>query len=210
MATNTPTQIQKSIDGGLTWAVLTLPTGASANKVSIALSFTDENALWITSPSNTSNNRVFKSINGGTTWTNMTTATINSQAYLNIIHQAGTDNGVYLLGDNGKVFYKSDSEADWVIFNTGLPPIQYNIHVKPFYRDAKLRSAGDQGIWQIDFYEPSAPLAQPTVDKLTRNVCAIPFTLRITRRSNSRVERGHGRFRGRLLTLVLPMCATQK
>ena len=167
LATNTPTQLQKSIDGGLTWSILTLPAGASANKVSIALSFTDENALWITSPSNTSNNRVFKSVNGGTTWTNMTTATINSQAYLNIIQQAGTDNGVYLLGDNGKVFYKSDSEADWVIFNTGLPPIQYNIHVKPFYRDAKLRSAGDQGIWQIDFYEPSAPLAQPTVDKLT-------------------------------------------
>jgi photosystem II stability/assembly factor-like uncharacterized protein len=171
LATNSPTQLQKSTNGGASWTVLTLPAGASANRVSIALSFTDENTLWITSPSNSSGNRVFKSTNGGTSWTNMTTSTIDGQAYENIIHQAGTDNGIYLLGYNGKVFYKSDSETDWVAFSSGMPLIHSNEHVRPFYRDGKLRSAGNHGIWQVDFYEDGQGIPQPTVDKLS-TLCA--------------------------------------
>ncbi|MBX7241974.1 MAG: T9SS type A sorting domain-containing protein [Bacteroidia bacterium] len=167
LATNTPTQLQKSTDGGLTWTVLPLPAGASINRVSLALSFTDENKLWMVSPSNTSNNRVFKTTDGGLTWTNMTTATINAQAYTAIVHAQGTDNGVYILGDNAAVYYKSDSEPDWVIFNSNLPKVHNNEHIKPFYRDSKIRSAGNQGIWQVDFYEEGTPVAQPTVDKLT-------------------------------------------
>lgn len=167
LATNTPTQIQKSTNGGASWTILTLPSGASANNVSIALSYTDENILWITSESNTSGNRVFKSINGGNSWTNLTTSTINGQGYKNIIHQAGTDDGVYILGENGKVFYRSNSETDWVTFNAGLPVIFSNEHVRPFYRDGKLRSAAGHGIWQVDFYEDGQAVPQPTVDKLS-------------------------------------------
>jgi photosystem II stability/assembly factor-like uncharacterized protein len=167
LATNSPTQLHKSTDGGLTWAPLTLPAGASANRVSLALSFTDENLLWMVSPSNTSGNRVFKTTDGGATWANLTTTAINGQAYTAIIHQQGTDNGVYILGDNSVVFYKSDSEADWVSFRSGLPRVHNNEHIRPFYRDSKLRSAGNQGIWEVDFYEEGTPIAQPTVDKRT-------------------------------------------
>lgn len=167
LATNTPTQLQKSTDGGATWTVLALPPGASINRVSLSLSFSDENTLWMVSPSNSSNNRVFKTTNGGATWTNLTTPTINGQAYTAIVHAQGTDNGVYILGDNGAVFYKSDSEPDWVPFSSGLPKVHNNEHIRPFYRDSKLRSAGNQGIWQVDFYEEGTPIAQPMVDKLT-------------------------------------------
>lgn len=170
LATNAPTQLQKSTDGGASWTVLTLPAGASISRASLSLSYTDENTLWMVSPSNTSNNRVFQTTNGGTSWTNLTTATINGQAYTAIVHQNGTDNGVYIFGDNGKVFYRSDSEADWVAFSSGLPMVHNNEHILPFYRDSKIRSAGNQGIWQIDFYEEGAPVAQPMVDKLT-SVC---------------------------------------
>ncbi|MCC7246304.1 MAG: T9SS type A sorting domain-containing protein, partial [Saprospiraceae bacterium] len=167
LATNTPTQLQKSSDGGVTWTAITLPSGGSMYRASLALSYTNENTLWFVSPSNSSGNRVFKTTDGGASWVNLTTSTINGQAYTAIVHQQGTDNGVYILGDNGVAFYKSDSEADWVQFNTGLPKVHNNEHIKPFYRDSKLRSAGNQGIWEIDFYEEAAPIAQPTVDKLS-------------------------------------------
>lgn len=167
LATNTPTQLQKSTDGGSTWTVLSLPAGTSIRRASLAASFSDENTLWMVSPDNSSNNRVFKTTDGGASWTNLTTNTINGQSYTAIVHQQGTDNGVYIFGDNGKVFYKSDSEADWVAFSTGMPKVHNNEHVRPFYRDSKLRSAGNQGIWQVDFYEDGSPVAQPTVDKLT-------------------------------------------
>lgn len=167
LATNTPTQLHKSADGGITWNTLTLPSGASAHRVSLALSFTDENKLWMVSPSNTSGNRVFMTTDGGATWSNLTTTAINGQSYTAIVHQQGTDNGLYILGDDAKVFYKSDSEADWVAFNSGLPPVHNNEHILPFYRDSKLRSAGNHGVWEVDFYEEGAPIAQPTVDKLS-------------------------------------------
>ncbi|MGB4846350.1 MAG: LamG-like jellyroll fold domain-containing protein, partial [Saprospiraceae bacterium] len=160
-------RFRKSIDAGASWTTLTLPSGANAYRMTFAISALDENIIWMTSPSNTSGNRVFKSVTGGSTWINLTTNTINGQSYKTIVHQYGTDGGVYLTGDNGKVFYRNNTMADWSIFNTGLPVVSNNKHVKPFYRDGKLRSAGDHGVWQVDFYEDAPPVAQPTVDKLT-------------------------------------------
>lgn len=160
-------RFRKSIDGGASWTTLTFPAGASGYRMTFAISTTDENNIWITSPSNTSGNRVFKSVNGGSTWINLTTNTINGQSYKTIVHQYGTDGGVYLTGDNGKVYYRNNVMSDWDAFSSGLPQISNNKHVKPFYRDGKLRSAGDHGVWEVDFYEDASPVAQPTVDKLT-------------------------------------------
>ncbi len=159
-------RLKKSTDGGASWVDLALPAGASGYRISIAISAVDENIIWITSPSNSSNNRIFKSVNGGSSWTNLTSAIINGQAYTKVIYQFGTDGGVYLTGDNAKVFYRNNTMSDWVSFNNGLPMVSNNDHVKPFYRDAKLRSASGHGIWQVDFYEDASPVAQPTVDKL--------------------------------------------
>ncbi len=167
LATNSPTQLQKSTDGGISWSILSLPPGASISRVSLSLSYSDENRLYMVSPSNSLGNRVFVTTDGGASWSNLTTPTINNMTYTAIVYHNGTDNGVYILGDNGIVFYKSDSEPDWVPFSTGLPLVHNNEHVLAFYRDSKLRSAGNQGIWQVEFYEEGTPVAQPTVDKLT-------------------------------------------
>jgi photosystem II stability/assembly factor-like uncharacterized protein len=160
----------KSVNGGTTWATIALPTGASASRMEVAVDFTNENNIWITSPNNSTGNRVFKSTDGGTTWINLTTATINGRAYANLVHQAGTDGGVYILADNAYVYYRNNKMSDWVSYSASLPKSSPLLS-KPFYRNGKLRTAGNRGIWEVDFYEPSSPIAQPMVDKLSGSSC---------------------------------------
>jgi photosystem II stability/assembly factor-like uncharacterized protein len=163
----TDAALLKSTNGGSTWSTITLPTGQTQTQKRITLSFTDENTLWITARNNTNNNRVFKTTDGGTSWENLTTPTINVGGYNNIVHQAGTDGGVYILRKGGIVFYRNKSMSDWVDFSMKLPKGTFPLKSIPFYRDSKLRMAGNRGVWEIDFYEEGAPVAQPMVDKLT-------------------------------------------
>ncbi len=165
VATNA--KVYKTIDGGVNWTMLTLPSGQSMSYISLSVSYTDENTLWITSKSNSTNNKVFKTTDGGNTWTNLTTATINGYSYLIINHQAGTDGGVYITSvDYAKVFYRNNTMTDWADFSASLPKEYKPLTTKPFYKKNKLRTAGNRGIWEVDFYEDGLPLAQPTVDKL--------------------------------------------
>ncbi len=165
LATNI--KLYKTIDGGVTWNILTLPAGQSLNQLSLSVSYTDENILWITSKNNSSNNKIFKTINGGTSWINLTTPTINTYSFQIINHQAGTDGGVYITSfDLAKVFYRNNTLTDWVDFSASLPKEYKPLTTKPFYKKSKLRTAGNRGIWEVDFYEDGLPVAQPTVDKL--------------------------------------------
>ncbi|MEI6817470.1 MAG: hypothetical protein WCL14_12735, partial [Bacteroidota bacterium] len=170
LATNS--KLYKTTDGGTTWTMLTLPTGSSPIYISLSASYTDENTLWIVSKNSSSNNKVFKTIDGGSTWINFTTPTINSYNFLVINHQAGTDGGVYITSnDYAKVFYRNNSMSDWVDFSAKLPKEYKPLTTKPFYKKNKLRTAGNRGIWEVDFYEDGTPIAQPTVDKL-ESACA--------------------------------------
>ncbi len=45
----------------------------------------------------------------------------------------------------------------------------YTRGLKIFYRDGKLRSGSNMGIWETALFQPSKPLAQPMADKLTSN-----------------------------------------
>jgi photosystem II stability/assembly factor-like uncharacterized protein len=159
----------KTTNAGVNWTAVALPTGQTQNEKKIALSFTDENQLWITAPGNGNNNKIFKTTNGGATWTNLTTPTINGFGFRNLVLQAGTDGGVYIVAKGANVFYRNNTMADWASFSASLPKGFYPLRTLAFYRDGKLRMAGNRGIWENDFYEESIPVAQPMVDKLTSN-----------------------------------------
>lgn len=161
----------KSIDAGATWSQLTMPASTTISQMKIEVSYTNPNLIWIASPNNSNNNKVFKSINGGVSWINLTTPTINNYKFDNMVLQQGTLGGIYLLAGGGNVFYRNDTMSNWVAFNNNLPKGYGPLKTIPFYRDGKLRTAGNRGYWEVEFYEPSEPIVQPTVDKLVSN-CA--------------------------------------
>jgi photosystem II stability/assembly factor-like uncharacterized protein len=159
------TSLWKSIDSGLTWTQLFVPTGTSYTRLKIQIDFQDPNKIWICSPNNSNNNKIYKSINGGTTWINISTTVLNSLTFTTMALQQGTLGGIYLAADGGKVFYRNDTMSNWVAFNNNLPQGTSPLKIAPFYRDSKLRLAGNRGIWEVDFYEPSEHIVQPTVDR---------------------------------------------
>jgi hypothetical protein len=166
------TKLRKSTDGGQTWTLAGLPP-SPANGAFISLDPLDENHLWLAwNRGGSSNLKVFETADGGATWTNLTTSILAGHFVEQLLHIGGTDGGVYLATHLG-IFYRSQSEADWVPCSEGLPARAAVNRMVPFYAKGKVRIATyGSGIWQSDFYEaPAATLVQPTVDKLVAN-CA--------------------------------------
>jgi hypothetical protein len=161
--------IMKSLDGGVTWNPCTIPTTSNRSLAALSVSGTDPNVLWVAYRNAGNGQKVFKTIDGGATWTNLTTTALNGVAISDMVHQLGTDGGVYVIGDYGKAFYRNNSMTNWATFNTGLPlALNHEIsRIKPFYKGQKLRLAANYGIWEVDFYENAPPLAQPIAKKLT-------------------------------------------
>jgi photosystem II stability/assembly factor-like uncharacterized protein len=171
---NTTGKIWKTTDAGVTWAPISNIPGTSNNErkyMTITMSAVNDNILWVGLKDGGSANKVFKSTDGGTSWVNITTPTIGSLYILSIMHQMGTDGGVYVGGADGKMYYRNNTLSDWQPYFTGLPLHYAASFLKPFYRDNKIRSGGTGGLWEAALYEPSSPIAQPMVDKLAGNSC---------------------------------------
>jgi len=163
--------LYRSADGGGNWTSTTLPAGPSAaqrNVSTIALSGTDANVLWWCFRNGPDGNKIFKTTNGGATWTNWTTPTLDGVQLQDMVHQLGTNGGIYLVGDYGAVFYRNNTMPDWVTYNAGLPA-QLTTHMARVgiqYKNKKLRLATASGVWQVDLFENSTTtLVQPMVDK---------------------------------------------
>jgi photosystem II stability/assembly factor-like uncharacterized protein len=171
---NTTGKIWKTTNAGVTWAPVSAIPGTSNNEKShmtITMSAVNDNELWVGLKDGGAANKVFKSTDGGTTWVNMTTPTIGSLYILSIMHQMGTDGGVYVGGTDGKMYYRNNKLTDWQPYFAGLPVHYGAAFLKPFYRDNKIRTGGEGGLWEAALYEPSSPVAQPMVDKLTGKSC---------------------------------------
>lgn len=161
--------IWRTSDGGKNWSKLSNPpatTGRDRRVSNIALSGTDPNILWVAYRGAATGRTIFKTSDGGQTWTNLTTAAMQDYNISDIVHQLGTDDGVYIACDGGKIFYRNNALNNWEPVGTGLPVSHYTRGLKIFYRDGKLRSGSNMGIWETALFEPSKPLAQPMADKL--------------------------------------------
>lgn len=163
-------KIWKTTDGGKSWRALTpFPntSGGERRVMQISVSGTDEDVIIAALLTGGKANKVFKSINGGNGWQNLTTTTIENAGLTDMIHQLGTNGGIYLGAQNGKIYYRNASMSDWEEIGKGLPFAHYTRAFKAFYRDNKLRSGSSLGIWETNLYEHSKPIAQPSVDKLS-------------------------------------------
>jgi len=162
-------KIWKTTNGGMSWNQLPdLPTTKGQRRVmAITLSGENENELWVALAYSSNGKKVYYSPNGGNTWVNWSSAKLDGLNLTDIVHQYGTDGGVYLAGSDGHFFYRNKSLTDWVDYSLGLP-VNHNARAtKPFYRDKKLRTGSNVGFWESPLYEDSKLLAQPVVDKLS-------------------------------------------
>jgi len=160
-----PGLLWKTIDGGQHWSTLPLPPGY-ARRMVITLSPEDENLLWIAYPDGDNGQKVYKSTDGGQQWQNLSTPALNDEHISYILHQGGTDGGVY-LGTYRTIWYRDDAMGNWLPYNDGLPKSVATDILRPFYRDGKLRlGAYGKGIWEAPFATVSRPVAQPMVNKM--------------------------------------------
>ena len=158
-------KIWKTTNGGTDWTQTTVPTGDS-RVCAISLSATDANTLWLGFTYGSNGSKVFKTIDGGDTWSNITTAMLDGENIQSVMHQGGTNGGVY-VGTQNAVYYRNNTLSNWVLYADALPTVISTDQLRPFYKNNKIRTASyGKGIWQADLYEPSTPVAQPMANKL--------------------------------------------
>lgn len=154
--------ISKSADGGATWVDITPKTIMGSQSLShIAIDGANPQVIWATFGNKQSAIKVAKSTNGGTTWVNYSGVGLPSYSVNCVIGQMGTNGGVYIGTDAG-VYYRDNTMNSWTAYNTNLPLTTHVAWIKINYAKAKLRIAGQTGIWESDLFSPSAPVAHPT------------------------------------------------
>ena len=173
------TGLWKTVDSGINWTICNMNLNnvdlkSEGLKCYIDVSQTNTNEIWLIHSNIFSDAKVFKSTDGGQVWTDMVTPTINNIEPRQILHQYGSNGGVYLMGRiNGiaKCYYKDNTMTDWVDYSANLmtKTLNGNVFLKASHFKEKLRVAGSIGVQEISFYEKSNPIAQPTTN--VKEIC---------------------------------------
>lgn len=160
--------IWRTDDGGLTWINCNsnLPSGQWIS--AFAISPANPNVVFLTLTGYTNGKKVYVTNNGGGSWDNITVNLPNIPVNC-IVHEAGTNAGIYVGTDNG-VYYKDSNLVYWQTYDTGLPNVivnELNIH----YATGTIRAGTyGRGIWESPL---KGPLGPPIADFSSdfRNVC---------------------------------------
>ena len=172
--------LYKSEDGGYTWIAKTSltksPYGTAywKGKLFFAISPYHGNTIYACLQNGTWTSdigKVFKSENGGDTWTNWTgTVSENTKCMVIQPSESGKDL-VYLFtnsrnGKSAKVYYRKDGNEDWTEYANNYPASMYVNLALPFFRDSKLRVAGNGSVWESPLQEPVfTPIITPWVER---------------------------------------------
>ena len=163
-------KIWKTTNGGNSWtACTTLPTSSGGGRrvMSISADGQNQNILYVGLAYGDANEKVYKTMDGGVSWINLSTPLLNNVTITDILHQIGTNGGIYIGTTNG-VYYRNNVMSDWDYFSNNLPLTAYTCKLKPFYKKGKIRNATyGKSIWQCDLYENAPPVAQISVNKMT-------------------------------------------
>ncbi|MFZ1730107.1 MAG: LamG-like jellyroll fold domain-containing protein [Bacteroidota bacterium] len=166
-------RILRSTDAGVNWTVCAeLPgtAGRERRLMSLACEADNPDVIWVALRAAPSSRNVFRSNDGGQSWENLSVSLPAGVAINDIVHQLGTESGIYLATDRGVVYYRNGTMTEWVDHSSGLPLSLGTRSAKIFYRDGMLRLGSNMGIWEAPLFEPSKPAAQISVDKM-RSAC---------------------------------------
>lgn len=141
----------KSTDGGISWKALIIPDAESQRAGSISLDPLDPDVLVLAYGHRPNDGtKIFVTKDGGETWQNLSTSLLDGQTVHSVYLQPGSGNTVY-IGTNFTVYYRADSDQEWLPFWDGLPTRVRVNKFMPFYKEHKLRLATyGHGIWETD------------------------------------------------------------
>lgn len=172
--------LYKSEDGGYSWTFKpTLTNGTNGTnywegKLHFVISPTDANTIYACLQNGTWSSdigKIFKSTNGGDSWEAWSGSLDEFTKTLAIQPDAEGSDIVYLFTDNnsgkpGQCYIRREGENDWSIFGEQYPARMSPNHALPFFRDSKIRVAGNGGIWENMLDEPNfQPIVQPWVER---------------------------------------------
>lgn len=172
--------LYKSEDGGLSWVHKPSLTNGQygdnywKGKMHFVISPSDENVIYVCLQNGTWTTdigKVFKSVDGGDSWTDWT-GTLHAFTKNMVIQPDSVGNDIVYLfteANNGvlaKCFVRENDDVDWNVFGDDFPAgMSINLAL-PFFRDSKIRVAGDAGIWETYLIEPNfKPIINPWAEK---------------------------------------------
>lgn len=172
--------LYRSEDGGITWVKKpSLTNGINGTSswngnLFFDISPYNENKIYACIAHGGLSNeigKVFYSNDGGDTWHDWTDG-LNELTKCMVIQP--TEEGkdlVYLFSsaisglNTAKVFCRKEDQANWESFDTNYPLGFRTIHALPFFRDAKIRVAGNAGVWESSMADSLfSPLINPWVE----------------------------------------------
>lgn len=162
--------LYRSSNGGRTW----IRRSSAVNwngRMTFAISPYDENVIYASAQAKNwdKTNDVYRSTNGGITWKIWS----EFKAPIKSLVVQPTKDGKDLVyafitfwGSASKVYIKKDGDSEWRAYDNGYPRgLGVNIAL-PFFRDAKIRVAGNSGVWECPLAETDfTPVVVPWVEK---------------------------------------------
>ena len=172
--------LYKSEDGGLSWtlkpSLCNSPNGSSywKGKLFFTISPHNENLIYACLQNGTWTSdigKVFRSTDGGDSWEDWT-GSLSEFTKCIIVQPSDEESEIAYLfttsrdGSSAAVYYRTESMDDWSSFDTDYPAgMDVNIAM-PFFRDGKIRVAGNGGIWESSLMEPEYdPIINPWVER---------------------------------------------
>lgn len=137
-----------SAAASVVWSVCTLPGGLTP--VDIKTHSTNENIVFAVAGT-----QVFRSADKGANWTDITSnlPILNNNC---LVIDKNANEGIY-LGNQTGVWYKNADMIDWILFSSGLPPVdirELEIFYDPVGSAHRIKAGTyGRGLWQSDLYE---------------------------------------------------------
>ena len=154
----------RSDDGGITFYECTQPFPITDDYIHYTRVVVDPNdADHLLVICNDRYGAVNESFDGGNSWSAYDLANLSDIRIHQIILVGDEFNSTYVTSfDGAKVYFRDNTMADFIDYSSGLNPGARISKVVPFYKNAVLRMATNQGVWEAPLYHQDfIPVAQP-------------------------------------------------